>query len=103
MELRPLAFNQDHAATGQQGPWGSPRRGRDPGPACVRSGPPVLPAPRPPPPAVLGAAAEMCSGVLRRSPSLHPDARLVAEGPLVAQNTFVEQVDEAGEDTVPLT
>lgn len=65
--------------------------------------PPVLPAPRPPPPAVLGAAAEMCSGVLRRSPSLHPDARLVAEGPLVAQNTFVEQVDEAGEDTVPLT
>lgn len=56
-----------------------------------------------PPPAVLGAAAEMCSGVLRWSPSLHPDARLVAEGPLVAQNTFVEQVDEAGEDTVPLT
>lgn len=45
----------------------------------------------------------MCSGVLRWSPSLHPDARLVAEGPLVAQNTFVEQVDEAGEDTVPLT
>lgn len=80
---------------------GEPATGPGPWP-CVRPLWSACPA-RPPPPAVLGAAAEMCSGVLRRSPSLHPDARLVAEGPLVAQNTFVEQVDEAGEDTVPLT